>query len=372
MRDPARSPLLSPRPVEPAAERASGAAAGGRDPRLLPFLEAPDDDTARDLLGSLLAEEVAPLAWQVVRRQLGWRSGHRPTPEDLEDVHSGVLLRVSRHLLAMRSGGAGAEVTSLADYVAVTAFNACASFHEARFPLRTRLRYRLRYALSRDSGLALWEIAPREWRCGLPAHARASAVVEDPPALEEAALQAVRREGKGSRDLPRVLRTFFTRLGGPCALPALVEAMAVALQVQDPSPVGDASGDRGGALAELASPDPSSLERLEGRELFTRMWKEIAELPRPQRVALLLHLRDGSGRDLLGLLALAEVASIDEIARVLELQGEQLEALLPTLPRDDHSIAALLGVSQRQVINLRKSARARLGRRLRGVAGTGW
>jgi hypothetical protein len=44
-----------------------------------------------------------------------------------------------------------------------------------------------------------------------------------------------------------------------------------------------------------------------------------------------------------------------------------LRELWPTLPRDDQWIADRLGVTRRQVINLRKCARERLARRLRVI-----
>ena len=59
------------------------------------------------------------------------------------------------------------------------------------------------------------------------------------------------------------------------------------------------------------------------------------------------------------------VASLADLARALELTEANLGELWPTLPRDDQWIAAQLGVTRRQVINLRKCARKRLARRLK-------
>ena len=59
------------------------------------------------------------------------------------------------------------------------------------------------------------------------------------------------------------------------------------------------------------------------------------------------------------------VASIRRIADALELDHAGFAELWPTLPLDDRDIAERLGLDRQQVINLRKSARARLARRTR-------
>lgn len=91
---------------------------------------------------------------------------------------------------------------------------------------------------------------------------------------------------------------------------------------------------------------------------------EIRELPRAQRVALLLNLRDTQQSDALMLLPLTGVAGLAEMAEVFELPLSEVSELWNRLPLDDLSIAQLLGVTRQQVINLRKSARQRLARRM--------
>jgi hypothetical protein len=103
---------------------------------------------------------------------------------------------------------------------------------------------------------------------------------------------------------------------------------------------------------------------VELRSELTKLWVEIRELPRTQRVALLLNLRDSQQRDALMLLPLTGVAGLPQVAGVLELPLGELAVLWNRLPLDDLSIGQLLGVSRQQVINLRKSARQRLARRM--------
>ncbi len=125
------------------------------------------------------------------------------------------------------------------------------------------------------------------------------------------------------------------------------------------------SGDGGDRSALLADDRADALLSLEQRRFLRALWEEIRELPPRQCAALLLNLRDAQGRDAVSLLPLTGTASLREVAAVLGLPAERFAELWQRLPLDDASIAALLGATRQQVINLRKSARARLTRRLR-------
>ena len=57
------------------------------------------------------------------------------------------------------------------------------------------------------------------------------------------------------------------------------------------------------------------------------------------------------------------------IAEVIGIPAEELAALWSRLPLNDLEIATRLDLSRQQVINLRKSARQRLTRRLAGNIG---
>jgi hypothetical protein len=99
---------------------------------------------------------------------------------------------------------------------------------------------------------------------------------------------------------------------------------------------------------------------------MSELWAQIRELPIAQRAALLLNLRSGSDGAAVALLPLTGVAGIREIAGALELPSEEFAALWNQLPLDDLAIAERLGVTRQRVINLRKSARERLTRRMGG------
>jgi DNA-directed RNA polymerase specialized sigma24 family protein len=332
------------------------ASASEADPVLLPFLQAPDEESARRRLGEILEREASPLAWEVVRGHL-----RGPGRSDLEDVHAGVLLRLSAHLRSLREReGTDAPIRDLAGYVAVVAHNACHAFLRERAPQRARLRSRTRYVLTRDPRLALWEGSGREWLCA-PATARAARW--EPGSATRLAEMSRRLAPMAFPDL---VHAVLDALREPARFDDLVDALGTILGVSDDLPPTPRPTDEGGPrLLEAADPAPSVEEALGQRARLSRMWAEIRVLPPRQRAALLLNLRDAEGQGMIGLFPATETASMSELAEALEMPAAELTALWDSLPRDDEWIAGRLGMTRRQVINLRKCARERLFRRLR-------
>ena len=121
--------------------------------------------------------------------------------------------------------------------------------------------------------------------------------------------------------------------------------------------------------ATLAEPwerqPPSTLEQ---RTYLQRLWKEICELPLRQRMVLLLNPKDAYGSSQLEMLPFTGVATIRQIARVLEFDEEEFATLWYELPIEDAQIAKRLDLTRQQVINLRKAARQRLARRMKESA----
>ena len=130
-----------------------------------------------------------------------------------------------------------------------------------------------------------------------------------------------------------------------------------------------ADDDRPPDADAIADPAPSALAVLSDREALAGLWAEVEQLPVRQRLALLLNLRDDEGHGVIALLPVTGIASIRSIATMLEMPASELATLWPALPLDDAAIAERLGLTRQQVINLRKSARARLGRKMRDSVG---
>jgi len=97
-----------------------------------------------------------------------------------------------------------------------------------------------------------------------------------------------------------------------------------------------------------------------------RLWEELQQLPRNQRAALLLNLKEANGVGCITLFPVTGIATVRELANALDLSAESFAELWNELPLEDATIAELLGLTRQQVINARKSGRERLTRRLKG------
>ncbi len=327
------------------------------DQGLAAYLAARNEAEADDRLGRLLSEVAAPLVARVVRAQLPGTDGG-----DLEDVRSGALLRLTERLRALRGGGEGEPIASFEAYVVTTARNACrAHLRECR-PEWTRLSNQIRYLLGHDPALASWRADDGRRLAGLAAWKGRPAAGRE--RIEKAAL-ALDSE-PAEIDLALLLRRLLLARGGPCPVPGLVAQVAElrALEEVRSVPLGPREGDEGPGL-ELVSPAAGPERQLADRRFLEMVWAEVADLPLGQRRALLLNLRDVHGGDLLSMLPTAGIVPGRAIAALLEVEPRELEALWERLPLEDREIGELFDLTQRQVVNLRKSGRERLARRLR-------
>jgi len=151
-------------------------------------------------------------------------------------------------------------------------------------------------------------------------------------------------------------------------LDLLVDGIGGMLGIDNRTPLWTSTLD-GDAAAQVADPAGSVAQTLAYRQYLARLWGEVCELPVNQRLAILLNLRDNDGGAALPLLPVIGIASIRQIAAALEMPALDLAALWPELPLDDARIAARLNLTRQQVINLRKSGRERLGRRMARFGG---
>jgi hypothetical protein len=330
---------------------------------------ARDPQAGSAALGRLLLDEASPILWRTIRSQL---SG--VPAADHEEIHSAALLRLTERLQQWLAGDPEVEIESFRAYVAATGANGCRAFLRARHPERTRLQNQLRYLLRHDADLALWEGSDGGLLCGLAAwKERAPAARSRPPQGVELALGAP----AATLALPELVRRLFLWRGAPWTFRDLQTAVADLLGVQDRPALSLSGEGEESAGTDGADPQPQfdpqetradAHRELEGRQFLTALWSEVRELPLGQRRALLLNLRDDQGRDRLALLTLTGLATRGELARMLDLAESELASFWEELPLDDRTLAARFDLTPRQVINLRKSARARLARRLRGRA----
>jgi DNA-directed RNA polymerase specialized sigma24 family protein len=343
------------------------------DASLRAFVAAADEEAAEACLARLIEEEAAPLARRIIARKLrayGAFPREGSAGEDVEDITSEVLLALVPRLRALREEESAPPIDNLADYTATVAYNAFAHYLRRRHPARSRLKNRLRYVLTHDRRLALWPSA-EGLVCGLAGAARAAASPQSSATLERIVTEPDRwlrwtRGASAEADPALLVHPVLQALGEPVDFDRLVGAIAtLSPEVADSARADSAHLD---AVAdETLVPADVALDR---RRFTERLWTEVRALPLRQRFALLLNLRDGSGAGMLWVLPITGVATIREIAAVLEMPALEMAGLWTRLPLDDLGIAALLGCTRQQVINLRSAARKRLAGRLAERAGT--
>ena len=329
------------------------------DPCLRAFLDATTEGEAQRALEGLLTGEAEDQSRDVVARQLGrtrWMTDH------IDDVLAELRVSLTQKLWSLRSG-IGEPIENFRAYATTAAERACYSFLRRQFPARTRLRNRIRYALTHHLETTLEEDANGIWRCrsaltGIAPRPGSSMTMLDAP--ERYALD----HGINLlAPLHALLAAILATCDQPIELDRFVDAMAAMLGISDRPPV---SHDSSGTNPLERVPDPSApiSSLMEQRQSIEAVWREIMTLPLRQRTALLLNLRDPEDGATMPSLPPAAAVSMADLAAALEITESALAKLWKELPLDDLTIAGRIGATRQQVINLRKSARARLARRL--------
>jgi DNA-directed RNA polymerase specialized sigma24 family protein len=271
-------------------------------------------------------------------------------PPDARDLVHEALLRLLVKLRQLVELPDSEPITKLDDYLATLFRHTIDDYRRRLNPPRAKLTHRVRYVLTHTRSLAVWGRDPVS--CGLATWAGRSDV-RTPPATAPLPPNA----RNDARTLRHMIEDVLRRAGGPVHLSALVDVLGAAMGIaREPFvPVAD---------ARMAAPAQHPDETLQGRQYLAHLWREVEQLPPAQRRALLLSLRTDEGESVARTLVALRIAGIRRIAAALEMPLEQMLELWNELPLPDLRIGAMLGRTRQQVINLRKSARERLARRL--------
>jgi hypothetical protein len=345
------------------------------DALLLPFLCAKGEAESDELLTQLICEQVEPVITRIIKNKLRvpltetQGSGRNQDALELAgDLRATVLSELRR----LKDGSSAKAITNLQHYVAIKAYSACADYFREQNPQRWRLKNSLRHHLRQNPAFALWESEGHRWLCGLSAWQDAAQIpepltnqsqqlLENPRLFLLAALPDIDVQLLPPAEL---LIAIFERAGSPVEFDRLVSIAAEVWGVKD-QPVesfDDENSHLHGSLVDTSLRVDAALEQ---RLYLERLWIEVCALPRLQRAALLLNLRDAVGGSVIAFIPYLKIASRQELAEILSMSDEQFSGIWNDLPLDDATIAEILGVTRQQVINLRKTARERLARRLR-------
>jgi DNA-directed RNA polymerase specialized sigma24 family protein len=350
------------------------------DPILLPYLYEADEAVAESLLCRLLSEQASPVIKQIVSYKLrsysNSHAGHSYS-DDADDLHNDAIINLMRALRERKTDPNAKPIPNFRGYTAKIAYRACYDHFRLHNPLRHKLKNRLRYVLDprycRHPDLISWEDASGEIVCGFVAWRDAHAKMARNDALEGLLADPYELAGAGHigqdfkrMNLAELMATIFDFVGGPVELDKLVTIVAALQGINVRTESLDAA-EEDGYGEYLKDPRAGVDQEITQRNLMRHAWEEIRQLPIQQRKALLLNLKDGKGNCLTTLLPGAGIASIRQIAEVLQIPQEEFYRLWRDLPLADVKIAELLGLTSQQVINLRKAARERLARRMKAL-----
>lgn len=336
------------------------------DALLEPLLVEGRDDQADELLLQLINVHAEPVIKGVIRFKLRLSSYRATQRADADDLYQEVLLQLLAQLQKFRKLPEGHPIADLRGMAAVIAHRTCARWLRRQFPERHALKNRLHYLVTRQRGFALWQNPEGQLVAGF-ALWQQEAKTQTPRTSTLEALPNHIRPPKGgkSQELPDTLASIFNYVGRPIDFDELVTAVASLLGISE-QPIESLAEDEEAVslVADVSEPDPAW--RIEKRMFLQRLWEELEQLPRNQRAALLLNLKESSGFGCITLFPATGIATLRQLAAALEMTAESLAELWNELPLEDSKIAELLGLTRQQVINARKSGRERLARRLRG------
>jgi DNA-directed RNA polymerase specialized sigma24 family protein len=323
-----------------------GFSLNGLNARLDSYLRSEDRESLETTLGDLLESDAQPILRRVVVSRLSglW--------DDIDDVCSEARLELLLHLRRVKSGASGNGITDFPAYVATIAINACNRYFGRRRPGRARLKKQIRILASEGGELGLRPSADGRTCCHLAGSPCEPGVAD---------LDALERRIEPDRDLRRLLVRVLEAAGGALDLESVVELVSSIWRLP-PDPTSPLSGV---ALETIPAVEEEPGDAIDRRRFTVRLWQEIRGLPREQRLALLLNLRDHRGNSVLFLFPLTGIATFPEIAAALGMSEDRLSALWNDLPADDRSVGEILGCARQRVINLRMSARKRLANRMR-------
>src|SRR5690349_17080842 len=314
---------------------------------LEPFLSAPQGSAAEHDTLRVLLDEVTPVIEGVIRGRVvaAVATGER------EELFSEAMLQLIRKLQEIKTEPSRNPIANLSGYAAVTTFNVVHAHFRRAHPERRRLRNRIRHELRMSPRFACWPSSTGAFVCGLAAWE--GTMFRE---CSQAELDRIPPLSPAQSEIARMLDHVFQHARKPVALERLVATIAEWSQQPMLAPQT--------ARRERVDKTMSAESSLIYRSALTDIWREIHLLPARQRIALLLGLRDETGSALTSLLIHLRIATFDELAAAVDLSAEGLAAIWEQLPLSDQTIADRLDLNRQQVINLRKSARERLRRRL--------
>ena len=336
------------------------------DSMLVPFLTAKSESISDELLRAIIDEYADPIIKKILRSKLRVSlNGHGTQQnQDALEIAGDLRATIISALRALRQNPNRTAIASFSDYVAIKTYSACADYFREQHPQRWKLKSLLRRRLRQNPQFALWQAEDKRWYASFSSDRENAFDAEQPDASESVAGPGDGKLNAAQIKSDEFLRVLFERSARPIVFDDIVKIAAETWHIHD-LPTESIDTDDWERDDQLTSSDPRVDLALEHRLFFEQVWLEVCQLPVLQRAALLLNLRDSRDGGVISFLPFLGVASKEDLARLLEMPYANFQRVWNELPLDDSRIAQMFGITRQQVINLRKTARERLARRMR-------
>jgi hypothetical protein len=330
-------------------------------PTVTDYLSCGDEARSWELLESLVTQRLEPVAESFIRGKLQASlraDDDRQCNDDAMDLVSEVKALVIAKLTRLRERNE--SIVNLEAYTMAVTVNVYNGYLRKKYPRRLQLKDQLRYIVSHDRRFSLWRSESGEWSCSMRGGEEKALPGSRAELYDELSARSTLEGHSAERmKLSDLLKVVLIASRGPIRFADVVTLIYRLRNVREPL-----AADGYDAAVSMETRPDDMVARLETKDDLRRLWNELKLLPLRHRAAVLLNLKNNRGDGLITLLPLIGIASIRQIADVLEFPPEEFGLAWSGLPWDDHAIAEHLRVTRQQVINLRQSARAKLRRAL--------
>lgn len=344
------------------------------DERLRPMVGA-DDKQYEALLDEVVTKHAMPLIKRIISSKLkvypGSSQFNLAGGAEVDDLCQESVVNLISYLDSWKHESREEAIKGLDEFVAKIALNVYNSHLRRKYPLRHSLKRRILYQLKTSTEFELWKEGNDKiagfvsWKSISHTRSQSPDLADLRRDVREFVAQRLSGQSPDNLPLNDLIRHLFNWIEQPFEIDMLVDVIARLQGVSD-KPKSDDAGvaESNSGKGTPSEQKPPEISQIEQREDLRRIWKIILLLPVQQRKALLLNLKCRGGEGIVNALPLCEIASPEKIAQALEMKCEELEKLWDKLPLLDAQIGEMLGIQPQEVINLRKSARERLGRKI--------
>lgn len=342
------------------------------DPTLLPFLQSIDPSEREHLLGELILGQAAPLVRQTLWYKLRFyldKTGASPATPEAEDLYHDVIAKLIRVLNQLQLQDGKTRIKDFRRYTIRIAVNVCNDYLRSKYPVRTRLKDRVRDTLERHQDFDLWMSEQGQILCGLAIwrHETEEISLFDRAKMLENHPEIIKQEQFSRLDsqkipLTETLAKIFEWVRAPIELECLVNVTAVVLDIKEPE--FESLDDEGSQLSHRLLVEGSTHDEIiEERAALEKLWSEIRQLPPNQRDTFIFSFANSRGDDLLSLLFEAGVVTPSRMAEELGMPLDRLMMIWKEMPLRNTDIAVLFGVERQQINKWRHRATKHIEKR---------